>query len=1080
MANTASRLRLFPAVLGLLSFSATLLGQYGTGVVLGTVTDPSKAVIPGVQVTGKNQATGETRTFTTDSLGNYQLNALLAGTYTVTAQAQGFKTATIEGVVVSVNSQTRVDMVMELGSVNETIQVLATVPLLQTNTALLGTVVDTRTVLELPLNARNFFDLVALTPGALKAASGSSVMDNRGITIGGTRVNNSTYAQLDGVDFTVENVHNPAIALSLDDIDEFKVQENFMDASYGHGAADIDIVSKSGTNQFHGVLYDFVRNRSFQAGQFFRPRTGAPRFTYNQFGGGAGGAIRKNKLFYYGNYEGRRRRTGIILQGLVPTLQMQQGDFSQLGKTVADPLSSKAPFAGNMIPKSRFDPIAVKMLQFFPAPNLAGRPGVNYLVTPSDRERRDQFTGRIDYKVSDKGNLFGRYSFADDALVNVAYRVGDGLIRPDRTQHVAVGYTYVFSPTLISETRLGFTKAFLARQGDGNLASKNYAAELGFQNLGAQPGDYTEPNLSLSGYAPGFPSNTGGFAGYGTHIVQNNLYYRISENLTLIRGNHSIKIGGDADRLMVGYDQGSSQNGLLNFAGTFTGDSFGDYLLGFPISATGGLGSLNNSLGGVAKYSIGSLFQGYVQDDWKVTERLTLNLGLRYELFLPWRGRMANFDLGTGRQLLAGSPDYYVPGQGIIHGSGGALLPERPIKTDWNNFAPRLGMAYRVGGKTVVRAGAGVFYSLNVGGNTINRMLSTPPFFVFANLVSSSLTPQIVMSQLFPPAAAATTAVTGNVDLNKRYGYMYQYNLNVQHQLRPSLLLEAGFIGNTAQKQENPVFVNQPQLPADPAHPTPFAARMPYPSLVPGFTQTANYQWSNYNAGYVKVVQRAARGLTYTAAYTYSKLLESGGYGSAGQNMYNRRPERGLADDHVPQNFVGSWVYDLPVGRGRAMEIQNRFLDGVIGGWEMTGIVTFQAGRYYTIGTAGDIANVGTGGQRANATGVPAKKLDPRTNGLLGLDKAAFATPVAGTFGNAARNLQPGFGINQWDAGLYKNFAVRWLGEAGRLQVRSEWFNIFNHTQFNNPISTVNTSTFGLVNSTLDPRILQLAAKLYW
>jgi hypothetical protein len=1071
----------FAIVVWLLGFSAHLSGQYGTGVVLGTVSDPSKAVIPGVQVTARNEATGETRTFTTDALGNYQFNALPAGNYTLTAHAQGFKTATSGNVVVSVNSQTRVDLLMELGSVNETVQVQGTTPLLQTNTAVLGTVVETRTVLELPLNARNFFDLVALTPGALKAASGSSVMDNRGITIGGTRVNNSTYAQLDGVDFTVENVHNPAIALSLDDIEEFKVQENFMDASYGHGAADIDIVSKSGTNRFHGVLYDFVRNREFQAGQFFRPKTGAPRFTYNQFGGGAGGPIRKNKIFYYGNYEGRRRRTGIILQGLVPTVRMQQGDFSQLGKPIADPLAAgKTPFPGNIIPPARFDPIAARMLQFFPAPNLVGRPGVNYLVTPSDRERRDQFTGRADYKVSDKGNLFGRYSFADDALVNVAYRVGDGLIRPDRTQHLAIGYTYVFSPTRISETRLGFTKAFLARQSDGDRFSKNYAAEIGFQNLGAQPGDYTEPNLSLSGYAPGYPSNTGGFGGYGTHIVQNNLYYRVSENLTVIRRNHSIKIGGDADRLMVGYDQGSSQNGLLSFAGTFTGDSFGDYLLGFPISATGGLGSLNSSLGGVAKYSIGTLFQGYVQDDWKVTERLTLNLGLRYELFLPWRGRMANFDLGTGRQLLAGSPDYYVPGQGIIHGSGGALLPERPIKTDSNNFAPRLGAAYRIGGKTVLRAGAGVFYSLNVGGNTVNRMLSTPPFFVFASLVSSSLQPQIVMSQLFPPAASATTAVTGNVDLNKRYGYLYQYNLNLQHQLRPSLLLEAGYIGNTAQKQEGFVFVNQPRLPADPAQPTPFAARMPYPSLVPGFTQTTNYQWSNYNAGYLKLVQRAARGLTYTAAYTYSKLLESGGYGSAGQNMYNRRPERGLADDYVPQNFVGSFVYDLPLGKGRAMAIQNRLLDALIGGWELTGIVTFQSGRHYTIVTTGDIANVGTGGQRANATGIPAKKLDPRTNGLLGLDKTAFAVPAPGTFGNAARNIQPGFGINQWDAGLYKNFPIRWLGEAGRLQIRSEWFNVFNHTEFNNPGSTVNTSTFGLVNSTLDPRILQLAAKLYW
>ena len=1063
-----------------LLWTSHVAGQYGAGVILGTITDSTKAVVPSVEVTARNQSTGATRTFTTGVDGDYELTPLPAGTYTITAQSKAFKTATVPDVVVSVGSQTRIDIVMELGSVNETVQVQAAAPLLQTNTATVGTVVETRTVLELPLNARNFFDLVALTPGSIKAASGSSVMDNRGISVGGTRVNNSTYAQLDGVDFTVENVHNPAIALSLDDIAEFKVEENFMDASYGHGAAAIDIVSKSGSNELHGVVYDFIRNREFQAGQFFRPRTGAPRFTYNQFGGGAGGAIRKNRLFYYGNYEGRRRRTGIILQGLVPTTAMQQGDFSQLGKPVIDPQSAgKAPFAGGVIPKNRFDPIAVNMLQFFPAPNLTGRPGFNYLVTPSDRERRDQFTGRIDYKVSDKGNLFGRYSFADDALVNIAYRVGNGLIRPDRTQHVAVGYTYVVNPTLISETRLGFTKAFLARQSDGDRYSKNYAAELGFKNLAAGPGDYTEPNLNLTGYNPGTPSNTGGFAGYGTHIVQNNLYYRLAETLTAIHRSHTIRVGGDIDRLMVGYDQGSNQNGILNFAGTFTGDSFGDYLLGLPLSANGGLGGLGN-LGGVAKYSIGTLFQAFVQDDWKVTDRLTLNLGLRYELFLPWRGRLANFDLATGRQSLAGSASYYVPGRGYFEGSGPALLPERPIQTDWNNFAPRLGAAYRLGSKTVIRAGAGVFYSLNVGGNTVNRMLSTPPFFVFATPVSSPNDPQIVMSQLFPPAAAATTGVTGNVDLNKRYGYIYQYNLNVQRQLRPSLLLEFGYIGNTAQKQEGIVFVNQPLLPADPARPTPFTARQPYPNLVPGFTQTANYQWSDYNAGYFKLVQRLSHGLTYTVAYTFSKMLESGGYGSAGQNMYNRRPERGLADDFVPHNFVASWVYDLPLGKGRALSMRNGFLDALFGGWELTGVATFQSGRYFTIGLSGDIANVGTGGQRANATGISAQKLDPRVTGLLGLNKAAFSTPVAGTFGNASRNAQPGFGINQWDMGLYKNFPIKPLGESARFQIRSEWFNIFNHTQFTNPIATVNVSTFGLVNGTLDPRVLQLAGKLYW
>ena len=446
------------AILTVIFQAGHLLGQFGTGTILGTITDPSNAVVPNVTVETKNIATNETRTFTTDEAGNFRFTALPSGTYTVAASGSGFRTATAQDIVLRVNTQVRVDIVMQLGTVSESVEVAATTPQLQTDTAALGTVIDNRTMLELPLNARNFFDLAALTPGALKTVGGSSVMDERSIEIGGVR-NVSTNAMLDGVDFSIANVNNPAIALSIDAIDEFKVQVNFMDASYGHGAAGIDMVTKRGSNEFHGVVYDFVRNRAFQAGQFFRPPAGAPRFSYNQFGASGGGAIVKNKVFYYGNYEGRRRRTGVILQGLVPTTEMQRGDFSNLGRIIRDPFNNNQPFPGNAIPEARWDAIAKKMIQYFPAPNFINqRPGINYLVTPADRERRDQFTGRSDYRVSEKGTLFGRYSFADDDLINSAYLTGKGLVRPNRTQNVSLGYTHVASPTLISETRLGFTK----------------------------------------------------------------------------------------------------------------------------------------------------------------------------------------------------------------------------------------------------------------------------------------------------------------------------------------------------------------------------------------------------------------------------------------------------------------------------------------------------------------------------------------------------------------------------------------------------------------------------------------------
>ena len=1063
--------------IALISAAAVALAQYGSGLLLGTVTDATGAVVAGARVSVRNISTNETREVLTGPDGNYQFNALPAGEYELTVSATSFKQARLDALTLRVNSQLRADVPLQVGAVSESVEVSAAAPQLQTNTAALGTVVENRTVRELPFNNRNFYDLVALTPGVVKVRGASSVMDERSAEIGGVR-NTSTNAMLDGVDFSVANINNPAIALSLDVIDEFKVQLNFMDASYGHGAAGIDIVTRRGGNGFHGVVYDFIRNRAFQAGQFFRPPQGAPRFTFNQFGASAGGRIVKDKTFFFGNYEGRRRITGVILQGLVPTGAMLTGDFNGTGKTIRDPFNGNAPFPGNVIPRERFDRIAGEMLQYFPSANFTGvRPGVNFLLTPSDSEVRDQYTGRIDHRFSAKSSLFGRYTLSDNELVNVAYIPGKGLVRPDNTHHMSVGFTHLFSPALIGETRLGFTRAFLARQSDGDRTSTNYAAELGLKNLAPNPGEYTLPSVNLTGYAPGSPIGTSGFVGYGLRIVQNNLYYRAGQTFTWVRNRHAFKIGADGSRMMVGYDQGSNQNGIFNFSGNYTGDSFADYLLGIPNSANGGLGSLGN-FGGVAKYSIGTQYQLFVQDDWRVTERLTLNLGLRYEIFQQWRGRLANFDLTTGRQLLSVSPDYYVPGVGLVTGSGDPLLPERPIATDSNDFAPRFGIAYRLGTKTVIRGGIGVFHALNTGGATLVSMTSTVPYFVNATVISSNTVPQLFLSELFPTPDKVAGAVTSRQDLNRRTGYIYQYNLNVQHQIRPDLLFEAGYLGNTGHKQVGTVWVNQPRLPGNPEAPTPFSARSPYPNLSPVFSENTNYQWSNYNAGYVKFEQRARGGLSYTAAYTWAKAIDSGG---SGQNMYDRRPERGLADNDVRHNFIGSWVWELPIGKGKPLNLQSGVLDAVAGGWQINGIANFRSGMPYTISTANDLANVGTGGQRANATGIQPRKLDPRTNNLYGLDPAAYGPQARGAFGNLARNTQPGFGVNNWDFSAVKNFAIPPLGEQSRLQLRFEWFNFFNHTQFFNPAATQNVpATFGIVTSAQDPRILQIGAKLYW
>lgn len=1060
--------------------------QYDTGTILGTVADSSGAVVPNAKVTAREVTTNEERTFNTDSSGDYRFNALPRGTYHITVSASGFALSEVDHVILGVTSQVRVDVTMKVGQATERVEISANAQQLMTSTATVGTQIPNTFVVELPYNGRNLFDVVSLSPGVVKVVGSSSVMNSQSVEIAGVR-NTSTNTLFDGVDFTVMNVNSPAVALSLDTVEEFKVQMNFMDASYGHGAAGIEMVSKRGTNTFHGVAYDFLRNRAIQAGQFFRPATGAPRFTYNQFGAAAGGPIRKGKTFIFGNYEGRRAATGDVYQGLIPTDAMKAGNFSGLTTAVRDPLGGNAPFPGNSIPQTRWDPLAAAILKYFPSANIT-RPGVNYLDTPTDHERRDQFTVRIDHDFSSNTHLFGRYTYANDSLINAAYRIGLGLIRPDHTQVPVLGITHVFSPKLISETRASFFKAYLSRIPDGDTTSTNYVAQLGIKNLNPDPGFYSLPNVSLTGYTTGGNSNAPGFVGYGCCATQNNIYYRLGETISWVKGNHNIRFGTEVNRVMVGYNTANSEDGSFSFSGNFTGNSFGDYLLGLAQSASGGVGSLGN-FGGGAKYAIATISASYVQDDWRVSEKLTLNLGLRYEIMLPWRGRLAEFDLKQGRSLLTVSPDYYVPGVGLIQGTGNPLLPERPQQIDANNFAPRLGIAYRLTPKTVLRAGGGVFYTLNGAGTDLGAIAgATPPYFITASLTSSNTVPQLIISQLFPSAASTTQGVTSDLDLHARTGYVFSYDFNIQHQLTPTMLIEAGYMGNTAQKQQGTVYVNQPVLPSGPTDTSPYAARAPYPLWSPTFTQAANYEWGDFNAAYVKYEKRLSKGITLSLAYTYSKEMDSGGQGglgvggnNSGQNQYNRRPDRELASNDVRHHFIGNYVWQLPIGKGQRVNINNTLLDGFVGGWQINGITTFQSGMPYTIVTAGDIANVATGGQRANATGIPSAKLNPRTNNLLGLNPAAYSIPAKYTFGNAGEDTQPGFGVNNWDFSAIKNFPIRKFGEESRLQIRFEFFNFFNHTQFSNPSATITVpATFGIVTATNPPRIGQIAAKLYW
>jgi hypothetical protein len=1091
-----------PLICFLLLSAITVLAQ-ATATIVGVVTDVGGKVIPNASVTVTQQETGLTRQVTTNDRGFYVAPSLPVGLYTVTVEVKGFKRKSATGITLQVGEEPRIDIALEVGEVSETVTITSQSPVLQTESASVGQVIDNRYTTQIPLNGRDFSQLILLMPGATTRPGGFELSTGAttgslgsGVAIGGRDAHNNF--MLDGASNNARQFGNVAIRPSIDVVQEFKVQANSYSAELGQAAfGQINLVTKSGTNEFRGSAFEFVRNDIFDARNFFLAQRA--QLKRNQFGGTLGGPILKNRTFFLANYEGLRERRGVSTRSSVPIEAWRQGDFSGVaGLFLKDPASAlpctaadqRGCFPGNKIPANRFSQAANAALPLWAKPNLgpATQTTLNLLITKPVAVDDDQFTVKVDHRFSDRHQLNGRYTRAAryEFLSNSALP-GFETINPPRNHVASLGYTLVFSPTLLGEFRASYTRSVFTAISP-NTGKDGFYKQFGINSELAGSKFEGAPTFS-------FQRITLTTFGDGDFIPQRDVSNEFGPAgaLTWTKGAHTFKSGFSITR----YQQNTPgpitgfRRGQYVFRGDFTGHAFADFLLGHPFSAQRVVGK------GVETGR--STWQSYfVNDDWKATRKLALNFGLRYEYVSPLA------DILNRRSTFYPLSNAYgtgLPGQIIVANSNEAksLLKLDGVSArglynaDRNNFAPRFGFAYSVNQKTVVRGGYGVFFtnSQNFLNNfVINRR--QPPFAETQQVTSSTATPQISFANPFANATAPAVIGTQNIDPQFREGYVQQWNLSAQRELPGGVSFDVGYVGNKGTKLSELVFFNIP-LPGPSAT---IQARRPFPTWGTALSLNS-FVTSNYHALQTKAQKRFASGLSFLASYTYAKAIDissergngdrGGGFDSSGNPRDLIGYSRARSGFDIRHRFVVSYVYELPFGKGRALLTDAPAIaDRIIGGWEVSGITQFQTGFPFTVAMSSDQNGDGLT-DRPDLIGKP--QINPGNPNCYIADArnaacgsgvtAAFAAVPANAlrFGSAGRNILSGPGFKSWDISLSKNNK---LTERFNLVFRAEFFNAFNNVNFGAPARSFNITSplFGTINSAGRPREIQFGMKL--
>jgi hypothetical protein len=1091
-----TKIRLLGVALAVLGVAATARAQSATGQITGTVKDTSGAVVPGVTVTVTSELTGSKRETATGQTGNYVVPLLPVSVYSVTAELQGFRPAKLTGVRLSVDQVVRVDLELQTGSLSEVVEVQAATVALDTETATIGQVISEKQITDLPLNGRNFLQLLFLGAGAVEAGGEQAAMRQgvgNAISIMGSRPTSNNF-MIDGTSNVDTALGTPAAILSVDAIQEFKEQTKTYSAEYGFSANQINLVSKSGTNELHGTLFGFLRNEALDAKNFFDPANARkPELDQKQFGGVVTGPIVRNKTFFLANYEGTRIDRGSSAFFLVPTPDQLAGRFTT---TIIDPVTGQ-PFPNNTIPSSRFSRLAQLALRnnWYPAPNSTAPQG-NYQEVRTLPQTQNQFTGRIDQDLGRFGRAFARFTktkYDNRTGSGNVLEIGDRVF-VQNTTNWQVSHTWPIRNNVVNSFRFGRVEALADQHGiPCAQADIDFLNNTGiFADIGTVPDDQREcPFVTIQGFA-----NTGGAV--NAFSASNQPMWDISNTTTWVRGSHTLNFGANYRRWQLQRDLATELQGSYIFTIGFTGNPVADFLLGYYSRAQAfqpAAFSTPGSVGNPREFNF-SYIAPYIQDDWKVNSRLTVNLGLRFDYrSVPYEtnNRMAwrNLTYAPGGLLVA---DETLVDKGIVDGAyyqfAGRRSPEDPDR--FKVFAPRLGFAWRPSDdKTVVRGGYGLFYD-SAEGREIDGAADVYPYVSRGQYPQSlgQAAPLRTTDQLFPsfaspgvatPAANSFLAVSQSPE--PKNPKVHQWSLGVQRELLKDTIFELNYVGSHGSNLLMRRNIAQ-ALPYTSDRPT-VAARKPFPNFVV-YIDSDWSGWSDYHGLNTKLEHRG-RSLLATFAYTWAKSTDSksaaaalGATETAGWQGFlnNHDPARdhGLSGFDVDHRVVASFVWNLPFGKGeRLASDASGVKNAVIGGWQLNGIYTWQRGFPISI-MAADLGGVldTFGTNRADIVG------DIHSGGgelTRWFNTAAFAQPALGSFGNSGRSILRGPGINNLDLALFKNFE---LPRGSRLQLRFESFNAFNHPQFSTVSTNLTAANFGVVTQARPGRINQLGLKIIW
>ena len=1064
-----------------------LMAQVDTGIIGGTVRDSTGSVLPDAAVTVLNEGTGQQFEFKGDEGGRYVSPPLRPGVYVVEASAQGFEKMA-QRLRLDVNQRAEINFELKVGAVAQSVEVREVVPVLQTETSTLSNLRTEKAIKDLPLNGRNFAQLIGLAPGAMPAqtqTTGSPITMKRGITgyaVNGARLEDNNFL-LDGINNN-ENHNGLGILIfpPIEAVEQFRLEASVADAQFGRGTGGtINLSFKSGTKDYHGGLFEFLRNSAMDAKNFFeRSDAKIIPFKMNQFGAFFGGRLfpwqRDPTTFFFADYEGHRLRQAQALISSVPVPAFLNGDFSSAPQRIYDPLTQRAnpaggflrdPFPGNVIPGARIDPVGRNILGLFPQPNLGAGQANNYFFDPVRSNTVNSVDIKVDHNFSASDTMFVRYSRAKSDLSEPSFlpvpAVGNGPgvpgLNSQPVNQVVLSETHLFSPAAVNQARIGWTRLNL-RAFNPNFG-KYLSSEIGVPG-GNVPGDILTSGLTIFSVTGLRDLGDNGFS--PAVIVSDNI--QINDNVNVIRGSHTIKFGGEFQRRRYNAFQSNVLRGTMAFTTAYTvnpaaaagtGIGAADALLGRPIN--GSIRYLEGTRGfRRSEYAL------FAQDDVRVNSRLTLNLGLRYEVYSGWPWTEVNNRMS---QFVAESHD--------VVRVGAAGVPRSAVNGDFNNFGPRIGLALRLTSRTVFRGGYGVFYAGPQLDITRNLAANPPDFIVSAfsnNQFDFPGARPASAGFLRPDSGTVAGATLNALDPNARTSYMQQWNATLQNELPGAVGLTLAYVGTKGTKLLARPNINQP-VPGL----TPIAQRRPFPRF-DNIQATENRYSSSYHGLQITAEKRYAKGLTFLASYTWSHSLdEASAHYVQPMDLRNIRLDRGNSDFDAPHRLAVSFGYELPFkASGPARH--------VVQGWQLNGIWSAFSGLPFSVQSAANTLNIGSG-TRADRLRDGALPEDERTLQRW-FDVAAFATPGPQQFGNGGRNILRGPGTNQFDFSVFKHFPLG-RDEARRLQFRAEFFNLTNTPQFNNTNSTVGAAGAGSITSAGAPlnlqrtsRQIQLALKFYF